>query len=497
MFEIMGSGLSLLDFDGDGDLDVYFVQAGNPMHPAQGGLLRNESLEFVDVTQESGLLSIGLGQASIAADFDGNGWCDLYLSNLGVNELWLNQNGRFVQERSLVGFDDWTVGVTVLDFDRDGWLDLYVCGYVAIDLEHSKVCLNENSRRDYCGPRSFEPVKDLLLKNQGAGVFEDATQRLGNQIALPALSAASADFDNDGWPDIYVANDNAPNVLWMNKGDGSFINEAMIRGCALNWSGTAEASMGVAVADFDHNGWLDILVAHMDGETNTLYSNTGNGQFIDASASSGLGGPSLRHTAWSPIVADFDGNGWLDIYVTNGGMEIYNGWQGRDRPSDLREPNQLFLNRGHGVFELDLTFYGQHDKAGWDNSRGAAVGDLDNDGDLDVIYSNNNGPSVLLVNELMVHGDWIGLDLRTASDNVAYGAVVHFLGRDGMVMRYVHASSGYASSGDSRIQMYLSPMSSISGIEVIWPSGVVGHVEDLPRNRYVTWKEGWPPRLDL
>jgi enediyne biosynthesis protein E4 len=360
--EMMGAGVALLDFDGDGDLDVYLVQGGPLEDPVEGPrpgdrLYRNELVEtgrlsFVDVTEEAGIAATGYGMGALAADFDGDGWPDLYVTNLGADQLWRNRgDGTFEDATAAAGLDNpvWSVSAAALDFDRDGHLDLYVGNYLEYSVAGDKECTDELGARNYCGPLSFPPLPDRLWRNRGDGTFEDVSARAGITAAFGgALGVVADDFDGDGWPDLYVANDGTPNQLWINRGDGTFEDRALYAGCAVNGEGQAEAGMGVAVADVDFDHDLDFIVGHLDRETNTLYLNDGHGIFTDRSAISGLGAGSLDRTTFGLGWLDAELDGDLDLFVVNGAVKILKDLALAGDPWPLHQKDQLFLHEGDG-----------------------------------------------------------------------------------------------------------------------------------------------------
>ena len=390
--EMIGAGGALVDYDGDGDLDVYLVQGAmlgpgktladatvepqGPLPPADR-LFRNDGVRrpdgtlvphFVDVTAESRIAATGYGMGVATGDFDNDGRPDLYVANFGPNQLWHNDGKTgtaegaggaggargsdtvtFTDVTARAGADDprWSVGAVVFDFDRDGWLDLFVVNYLDFDLAKNPRCFAESSRRDYCGPAAFKGVPDRLLRNRGDGTFEDVSVRSGiGAKAGPGLGAVAADFDGDGWPDLYVANDGAENFLWLNNHDGTFRDEALFAGAALNRDGKAEAGMGVDAGDFDDDGDFDLFLAHLTGETNTLYVNAGGAVFSDRSVESGLAAPSLPFTSFGTGWFDYDGDGWLDLVALNGAVRILEAQARAGDPYPLKQTNQLFHNLG-------------------------------------------------------------------------------------------------------------------------------------------------------
>src|SRR6266576_1144373 len=348
--EIMGSGAALFDFDNDGDLDVYLVQ-GSVLEPGdkpgrtlfpwresgepRGKLFRNDliiardgsrTLKFTDVTEQSGIAASGYGMGVIVGDVNNDGRPDLYLCNLGSNQLYLNNgNGTFTDVTKRSGTDDprWSTSAAFVDYDRDGWLDLMVVNYADFTVASSPICYAETTIKDYCGPRSFRPAGNRLFRNKGDGSFEDVTAAAGvaNEFGH-GLGVITADFDDDGWMDIYVANDGDPNQLWINQRNGTFKNEALLSGAAVNRDGVAEAGMGVDAGDFDGNGSEDIFITHLMEETNTLYMNLGRANFEDRTREAGLGLPGSPLTGFGTLFLDYDNDGWLDLLVVNGAVRL-------------------------------------------------------------------------------------------------------------------------------------------------------------------------------
>ncbi|MDH3308683.1 MAG: VCBS repeat-containing protein, partial [Acidimicrobiia bacterium] len=444
MAEIIAPGAALFDFDNDGDLDVYLPQ-GSMLGPGKtvadatfppadperlsDRLFRNEligrsesgsagALHFTDVTSASGLDTMtryGMGVA--AGDYDNDGWIDLYVTNLGPNQL-LRNNGddTFTDVTDIAGVGDpgWSVPAGFLDYDRDGWLDLFVANYVDFPFEDPVLCRDLTGARDYCGPASYPAQPDRLYRNRGDGTFEDVTARAGLKTEpRPALGVVIADLDDDGSSDIYVANDGEPNYFWANQGDGTFLDEALFAGCAVNASGKAEGSMGVDAADFDRDGDLDLFMTHLVAETNTVFVNDGQGLFSDRTSSTGLGAPSRLHTSFGTGWLDYDNDGWLDLVVVNGAVKKIEALARANDPFPMHEPNQLFRNLGDGSGRYEEV----SDSAGSafalsEVSRGAAIGDIDNDGDTDILIANNGGPVRLLLNQVGHASHWLGLELE-------------------------------------------------------------------------------------
>ncbi len=488
--EIIGAGGALLDYDGDGDLDVYLVQ-GHPLgerptdeaEPPRDRLFRNDlksaspgnsDPRFTDVTADSGLDARGYGMGAAAGDYDNDGWPDLYITNFGCNQLYRNQgDGSFHDVTAAAGVDDprWSVSAAFLDYDRDGFLDLYIGNYTNFTLATNKRCYQGSL--DYCHPSSYEAVPDRLLHNEGDGSFRDVTDSAGLNAAYGrALGVVCADFNGDGWQDIYVANDGTANQLWTNQGDGTFRETAMLAGVAMNESGVAEASMGVAAGDFDGDGDDDLFMTHLRNETNTLYVNQGNGMFSDETVLTGLGAPSIPYTGFGTGFLDFDNDGWLDLYIANGAVAKISELELAGDPYPFHFPDQLFHNRGNGQFE-DVSARSGPVFALSEGGRGAMFGDVDNDGDVDIFVVNNNGRARFFRNRIGNRNAWIGLRLRHPSlKRDAYGARVAIYRKDlPTIWRGVRADASYASASDPRVLIGLGGFPEIEKIQVLWPDG--------------------------
>ena len=516
--EIVGAGAALFDYDNDGDLDVYLVQGrmlGKNKLPTDARLApgaqthltdrlyRNElvsnpdgtrKLRFTDVTASAGIKADGYGMGVTVGDYDNDGWVDLYVTNFGSNQLFRNNgNGTFTDMTKSAGVDDkhWSVSAAFSDFDRDGLLDLYVGNYVNSTLANHKPCFAASSARDYCSPLAYSPMPDKLLRNRGDGTFEDisARSRIIREFG-GALGVVTADFNGDGWIDIYVANDGVPNQLWINQQNGKFRNDALMSGTAVNMEGIAEASMGVDAADFDGDGDEDLFMTHLLGETNTLYVNDGTGWFQDLSLVSGLASPSKRYTAFGTAWFDYNNDGLVDLFIANGEVKTIPALAKRGDPFPMHQPNQLFVNLGDSEFK-DIS-----DKAGKvfalsEVSRGAAFGDIDNDGDTDVLVTNNNGPVRLLINNVGNHRHWIGLRLVDVAGRDALGAKMAIYRASGTILwRRVRTDGSYASAHDPRVLVGLGADTGVKKIEVYWPSGRVEEWQNLNGAQYLTLYEG-------
>ncbi len=510
MVENVGAGAALLDYDADGDLDLYLVQGGmlgpgktldDAIFDARGSiplrdrLWRNELAgpgsipRFVDVTDASGIVAEGYGMGAAVADFNGDGHVDLYVTNFGPNQLWLNNgDGTFRDATAASGTADplWSVSATVLDYDRDGRPDLFVGNYLNFSFELNKDCLSASGVEDYCAPDSYLPVPDRLYRNLGRGRFEDVT--LASGVAAESgsgLGVVAADLNEDGWTDLYVANDGRPNFLWINTGAGTFVNRALIGGCALNRDGTAEASRGIDAADFDNDGNEDLFMAHLAGETNTLYVNLGSGLFEDRSVPVGVATPSRPFTGFGAGFRDFDNDGWLDLFIANGAVQTIEELAAAGDPYPLGQPDQLLLYRpGTGYVDVSATA-----GAGFSRrlvGRGAAFGDLDNDGDVDIVVANSAGPALVLRNEVGAEAGGVGVRAVEGTPPCdVLGAVLKLTLDDGRTLwRRARRDGSYASSSDPRLLVGLGSANVVAA-ELRWPDGSAQRVQVQPRT-YVT-----------
>ena len=515
--EILPPGVALFDYDNDGDLDVYVVQ-GRPLgppgdaraaltplrdgKPQTGRLFRNDLqvradgtrvLHFTDVTEQSGIAAHQFGLGVAAADVDNDGWLDLLLTNFGTVQLFHNNgDGTFTdvsKQSGVQGEPGVAVSAAFLDYDRDGWLDLYVGYNVNYTLANEQKCPNTAGARDYCPPQIYGGRPDTLYRNMGRGKFVDVSAKalLGGKFG-PALGVATADYNGDGWPDIYVANDGEPNLLWINQHDGTFKESALLAGSALTAEGRAEASMGVDAGDFDNDGDDDLFMTELTGQGSNLYVNDGSGRFRDESAASGLGAFSQRFTGWGTAWFDFDNDGWLDLLSVNGPIVANEGRTNQPFPYDQRKI--LFRNLRNGKFE-NVT-----DKAGGvfqlsEAGRGAAFGDVDNDGDIDVVVGNDNGRLRLLVNNIGNRNHWLGLRIVGKEGRDMLGAKVVVTLRDGTKRwRRVRSDGSYASANDPRVLVGLGPSAEPPTVQVHWPAGRVEAWHDVAIDRWTTLKEG-------
>lgn len=514
--EITGSGAALFDFDNDGDLDVFLAQGGvlepgakpadtlfpwRGAEPPRGRLFRNDltlakdgrrTLTFTDVTQQSGIVASGYGMGAASGDINNDGLPDLYLTNLGSNQMYLNKgDGKFVDftKESGAGDPRWSTSASFFDYDRDGWLDLMLVNYADFSVTNSPDCYAATTARDYCTPRVFRSPGNRLLRNRGDGVFEDVTVSAGIDKEFGhGLGVVTTDFNGDNWIDIYVANDGDQNQLWINQKNGTFVNDALLAGAAVNRNGQTEAGMGVDAADFDGNGADDIFITHLMDETNTLYVNLGQAVFEDRTREAGLGMPGRRFTGFGAFFFDYDNDGWLDLFVANGAVQLLPDLMRRKDPFPLGQPDQLFRNTGNGSFVEVVNELGPEFQL-FETGRGAAFGDIDNDGDADVLVANNNGPARLFSNEVGNRNHWLGLRLIGKNGRDMLGAQVEIvLAKDRVLRRRVRSDGSYLAANDPRVLIGLGAATRAPAVRVRWPDGTSQEFKNLAVDKYTTLK---------
>lgn len=512
--ETVGSGVAVFDYDGDGDLDVYAVQGGmldgeSVEHaleaprlpgPLSGRLFRNELgldasgrfvASFRDVTAEAGLsVATGYGMGAATGDVDNDGDVDLYLTFLGESRLMRNRGDGTFERAEEVTVRGWSVPASFFDFDADGDLDLFVGTYLGFSLALHKTCVAETGLEDYCGPLTYRSSGDRLFRNAG-GLFEDISAPSGVGVpASYALGSIAADLDSDGKLDLYVANDQTPNFLWHNRGGGTFEEVALLAGCAVDADGKPQASMGVDAADVDGDSDEDLLMTNLSREGSALFVNDGSALFRDASTTSGLATASWPLTGFGAAFVDFDNDGWLDVLSVNGAVYVIPEQAKRGELQPLRQPKQLLRNAGMGRFE-DVTANAGEAFTHASVGRGAAFGDVDNDGDLDVVASNNGGPLELLINELGSRGPWLGLVLGSHGRD-ALGARVEVRRTAGpSLVRRCRTDGSFASARDPRVLAGLGA-SALGGVEIRWLEGRRRQLLGLRAGGYAVVREELP-----
>ena len=496
--ETMGSGVCLFDYDNDGDLDAYFLQGASlpgwdKEIILENKLYRNDGKKWMDVTDEAGVGDKNYGIGCACADYDNDGDTDLYVTNYGPDVLYHNDgDGTFTDVTLDVGIDNphWASSAAFFDSDNDGWLDLYVTNYVEFSIENNPWCGEPvQGERAYCDPDFFEGVEDMFYHNDGQGNFSDWSGRSGiNKARGKGLGVVPGDIDNDGDMDLYIANDKVMNLLFINDGLGHFTEKALFTGVGFNENGRAEAGMGVDFGDVNRDGWLDLFVTNFSGETNTLYLNEKNGFLVDATFRTGLGYPSIHLLGFGTKFVDLDLDGWLDIFVVNGhvidNIKLFN------RDYQHAQQKQIFINRGNETF-LDQTKNIGGDLLEPTVGRGAAFGDIDNDGDIDIAISNNNGKANLLLNEGKPKGHWIGFKLEGKTCNrEAIGSKLKITTDSGVQVAWVNPAASYLSSNDLRVLFGLGPDEMVTSLEVQWPGFGKDLFENITCNSYYKIVQG-------
>ncbi len=478
--EVMGPGGAFFDYDNDGDLDIYVA---NGAYRASGKpklthrLFRQESNGiFVDVTESSRLADTGYGMGVAMGDIDNDGDIDVYVANYGPNKLYRNNgDGTFTEISQQAGIKNsaWATAAIFFDYDRDGYLDIYIATYVTYD--PAVICTDKSGKRDYCGPQAYQGEADVLYRNNGNGTFTDVSIASGiGKIIAKGLGVVAADFDMDHYPDLYVANDGEPNQLWINQHNGTFLDVALPLGAAVNAAGQAEAGMGIAIGDLDADADPDLLITHLRGETNTLFRHSGKLGFQDDTASSGLGAFSLPYTGFGTGYFDYDQDGDLDVAVVNGRVTRGPLLTQNNPPKywdHYAEPNLLYENDGSGKF------IAKHEQAGpfcsdIENSRGLAFGDVDNDGDIDLLVTNDGEPAKLYRNDVKQKGHWLMIQAKDpALKRDAIGSIITITVAGKKIVRSVTPGYSYLSYNDPRVHFGLGTATSVEQILVTWPDG--------------------------
>ena len=506
--EITGSGGAALDYDRDGDMDLYLVQGsyleGQPSGQNQGNthdrLFRNElkdgKVHWTDVSAEAGISQTGYGMGAATGDYNNDGWIDIYVTNLGRNFLLKNlANGRFQEVAIPAGVADsgWGSSAVFFDYDRDGWLDLFVANYVLFSADWERRCYATNSALDFCGPSAYQPAPDRLFRNLGNNSFEDVTLKMGIDGAHgPGLGVIVGDWDHNGLPDVYVANDGARNNLWLSQGEGRLFKDlALLHGAAVNGTGAPEAGMGVDSGDFDNDGDEDLFLAHLMSESNTLYENNGKSLFDDRTSFFNLHAASLNRTGFGVGWVDFDNDGWLDIFIANGGVKTM-GKLLTSQNNPMAQENLFFLNlKGNRFEHVEEPILGRNQSH--QSSRGAIFGDFDNDGDTDIVVNNNGGTARYMVNQTGSSQHWIGLQLDHPQSLPVHHSritVSPLGGSSKPIVRWMRTEGSYCSARDPRVVVGLGGNASDCRVEIRWSDGKVESWHRLTPDRYWKLKHG-------
>ena len=486
--ETLGSGTAFLDFDSDGWQDILLVNSKG--FPALYRNNRNGT--FADVTKQAGLAVEMYGFGVAAADYDNDGRVDVYLTALGPDRLFRNVGGRFVDVSDRAGVNDpgFSTSAMWFDYNRDGKLDLFVANYVEWTPERDLFCTLDGKTKSYCTPESYKGQSATLYRNKGDGTFENVTKAAGvYDASSKALGVALLDYDADGWPDVFVANDTQPNRLYRNRRDGTFVDVGMTAGVAFNEAGVARAGMGVDAADFDGSGRPGLVIGNFSNEMMALYANEGNGLFIDEAPASTVGKVSLLTLTFATFFFDFDLDGLLDILAVNG--HVADDIAAVQPKVTYAQPPHLFRNRGAKKFDAVTTTAGtsiQKPIVG----RGAAYGDYDNDGDLDLVITENNGPARLLRNDGGNQNGWLRVRTQGAASNRdGIGArITVTLDNGKRLWGVVKTGSSYCSQSELPLTFGLGKSAKVNQVDVTWPNGKSETVRDVGSNQTILLVEG-------
>ncbi|MDE0010315.1 MAG: CRTAC1 family protein [Candidatus Poribacteria bacterium] len=494
IIETMGSGVVFFDYDTDGDADLYFVNSGtvpekkqDPQQTTVGNALyRNEGYgRFTDVTEMSGTGDTGYGMAAAAGDIDNDGDPDLYVANFGNDTLYRNNgDGTFTDITEAAGIDNalWGIAAIYFDFDVDGDLDIFVVNYLVYEL--SMPITTYKGIVGYGHPRSYEGTADVLYRNNGDGTFTNIAEAAGltNPSEGRGMAAVACDYDNDGFLDVYVANDTNRNFLYHNNGDGTFTDESLFIGVGYDEAGIAEGSMGVDAGDYNGDGWFDFIVAN--SEKATLYKNEEGLFFMDATAESGLGQPTLPFVGFSPLFVDYDNDGHLDVFCANGHPQDVIGIL-TDHDT-FAQRDQMFRNNGDGHYTDVSESAGAYFTVPL-VGRAAAAADYDNDGDIDIVIMNSNQHAVLLRNDGGNLKNWLGIQLvGSQSNRDGIGTKVSLIAGGLTQIREVKSGSSYASGSDTRLLFGLDAYQRVERITVVWQSGTIQELEGVSVNQNLT-----------
>ncbi len=499
--ETMGTGVAWIDYDQDGLLDLYLVQSAatdiyKPPHPLRSALYRNNGDgTFTDVTERAGVGTEGLyGQGVAVGDYDNDGYPDLYVTGYGRAILYHNNgDGTFTDVTEKAGVADkggWSTSAGWFDYDKDGYLDLVVCNYINWSPKNNVWCGEHRpGYRGYCNPNNYKGQRIKLYHNNHDGTFTDVSDKSGvGRPEAKGMGVVLADFNNDGWPDIAIANDTWPNFLFINNHDGTFRDVSFTSGVAASEDGKYEAGMGIDAADVDGDGWMDIYVTHLDLELNRLYHNNHDETFDDVTFTSGIGNKAVLLSGVSMKFFDYDNDGWNDIFQLNGAMldniRLYQA------DVTYAEAKLMFRNLGHGKFEKVSELLGP-DFMRPTVGRGSAVGDFDNDGDLDVAITNRGDYPQILRNDGGNANNWLEVRLiGTKSNRDGIGSVLKLVSEGVTQVEQAKGGMAYMSAHDPRIHFGLGKRKTIESLKISWPSGTVTTLANVPINQIIAIKEG-------
>ncbi len=496
--ETLGSGAAFFDYDADGDPDLYFVN-GAPLPgyvaddiPTNCLYRNNGDGTFTDVTEESGVGDTGYGHGCAVGDYNNDGQLDLYVTNYGTNRLYRNNgDGTFTDVAEIAGVTEprWSSSCAFADYDRDGNLDLYVVNYIVFDIDENPWCgLKEKGIRAYCEPDNFPAQSDTLFRNNGDGTFTDVTKSAGiYNTTGKGLGVVWGDYNNDGAPDIYVANDSTENFFYHNKGDGTFEEVGFMVGVALSEDGAAENGMGTAFGDWNNDGWLDLTVTNYAQQTNTLYHNDADGFFTDATATTKTAQLTYPYLGWATAFIDYDNDGYQDLFVANGHLHENLAELGQQGTYEQR--NLLFRNNYNGTFTEVSGTLGPGMKLE-DVSRGTTLADYDSDGDIDIVVTNSNATPRLLRNDGGNRKNYLQIRLVATQGSIdAIGARVKIKIGELTQTREVRSGDGYLSQRDLTLHFGIGDYKQVDSIEIQWQSGVKQLIKSVPANQVLSLEE--------
>jgi len=503
IMEANGCGCAFIDYDNDGWMDIFLLSGtrleGNPAGATNRLYKNNRDGTFTDVTEEAGLTAVGWANGVCIGDYNNDGFDDIFCTNFGQNRLYRNNGDRtFTDVTKQAGLWDpgparWGAGCAFLDYNRDGHLDLFVSNYIRFSFEHAPVpgefsTCNWKGVPVNCGPRGLPTGRHLLYRNNGDGTFTDVTKQAGIDVATESygMTVVTADFDEDGWPDIYVACDSTPSLLFMNNHDGTFREEGITRGVALSEDGMEQAGMGVGIGDYNLDGHLDLFTTHFIGDTCGFYRNDGKGNFDEVTRASRVG-VETHYTSWGAGIADLDNDGYPDVLFVTG--SVYPEVERKLPQYPHKTPRVLFRNLGNGTFE-EIESQGGEGISTPHSSRGCAFGDFDNDGDIDVLVVNMNEPPSLLRNDLKVKQNWFKVKLEGVKSNrsaIGGRVLAHYGGN--VQAQAVLSQSSYYSCNDSRLHFGVGAATEVD-VDVYWPNGLLERYKKIPVNQLVTIREG-------
>ena len=504
LLEAMGSGVAVFDYDNDSRLDIFFANGARIDDPTAVNAVpqktdpkyfnrlyhQKSDGTFEDVTEKAGLAGIGYSTGVTVGDYDNDGFEDLFVAGFGRSTLYHNNgDGTFTDVTAAAGVagSGWATSAAWVDYDNDGRLDLVVTRYMDWTFQDIYCGEREAGYRAYCHPDLFKPATTLLYHNDGNGKFTEVSQKAGLAKAGKGLGVAVADYDRDGWMDIYIANDSVPEFLFHNKGDGTFEEVGIVSGAALDGNGATFAGMGVDFADYDNDGWPDIVVTDLANQRYALYHNAKDGTFDYVSSIAGLGGITLLHSGWGVRFLDYDNDGWKDLFVAQ--SHVMDTIEISEPHLHYREPPMLLWNSKGQKFVDVSARSGDIFSEKW-AGRGLATGDIDNDGREDVVVSSNNGPAWVLMNRTETQNHWITLKLvgvKTNRDGI--GARVKISTAAGDQYATVTTGGSYQSSSDKRVHFGLGSAAAVERIEIFWPSGIHQTLRDVKADQFLTVTE--------